>query len=78
MPCPAIVNSGVVSRMIQVRDSSSTMRVTIARARPRRRAAPLRSGQPPDEDRDEDDVVDAEDDLERGEGDQRDPGLGVE
>ncbi len=33
-------------------------------------------GQLPGEDRDEDDVVDAEDDLEHREGEERDPGLG--
>jgi hypothetical protein len=55
------------------------MRMNMARNRPMRRASSRRSGgQPVDQDRDEDDVVDAQHQLERGEGDERDPGLRIE
>jgi hypothetical protein len=40
-------------------------------------AGALRLGKPAGEDRDEDDVVDAQDDFQAGEGQQGDPGLGV-
>ena len=43
----------------------------------RPRPVPLRGGQALDEDRDEDDVVDPQHDLEEREGEQGDPGLGV-
>ena len=54
------------------------MRMPIARLRPISRArSRWLGGQALDEDRDEDDVVDAEHDLEQGQRRQGDPGLGV-
>ena len=59
------VNSGAVRRMIQAIDISSRMRITIAPIRPMRRARSCSAcRQLAGEDRDEDDVVDAEHDLE--------------
>ena len=64
--------------MIQVNDNSRAMRVSMASDRPMSAGAltPLR-GQAAHQDRDEDDVVDAEHDLQHGEGQQGDPGLGI-
>ena len=76
---PRSVNSGVVSRTTHAMlSSSSRIRVTNAPNRPSRRAlAPLLLRQLPGEDRDEDDVVDAEDDLEHGQREQSDPRVRV-
>jgi hypothetical protein len=51
--------------MIQAMESSSSDAHDHRQPRPSARARLLRSGQLADEDRDEDDVVDAEHDLER-------------
>ena len=70
-PCPNAWKSGWVSRMIQVSERSSRMRMPIAPASPIVRAAVLLVfRQLADEDRDEDDVVDAKNDFEEGEGEQ--------
>ena len=72
------VKSGAVRPMIQDRISSRPMRMNIARNRPIVRAVPAAlGGQLVDQDRDEDDVVDAEHELERGQRQQGDPGLRV-
>ena len=70
---PSTANSGCVRRMIQLSVSSSPMRMNIARNSPIRRALPCCSGGSlPGEDREEDDVVDPEDDLHRRQRQQRD------
>ena len=75
---PNTVNSGAVSRIIQVRVNSSTMRKTKASARPIWRARlACSAGSRETMHRDEDDVVDAENDLEHAERDQRRPGIGI-
>ena len=77
-PAP-IVNSGSVSRIIQRCESSSAMRISIASRRsepPRLRLLRLR--QPAGQDRDEDDVVDAEDDLQRRQRRQRNQAGGAQ
>jgi hypothetical protein len=76
-PIPNTVNSGAVSRIIQVRVNSRTMRNTNASARPIWRARLACARQARDHDRNEDDVVDAENDLEHAERDQRRPGIGI-
>ena len=59
------MNSGAVSRMIQASDSSSRMRMIMASARPDHPALlALLFGQLAGQDGDEDDVVDAQNDLE--------------
>ena len=64
--------------MIQDSDSSSRMRMIMASPRPDAVGAGLLlRRQLPDQDRDEDDVVDAEHDLEGGEGQEGDPDRGV-
>ena len=71
-------NHGCVSRVSHTMENSSAMRVSIANASPLMRADfALLLRQPPDQDRDEDDVVDAEDDLERGQRDEGEPRLRV-
>ena len=75
---PSTVNHGAVSRMIQASENSSSMRVTIAPSRPSAaRPRLLLVRQLARQDRDEDDVVDAEDDLEEGERGEGDPDLRV-
>ena len=70
------VNRGATSPTIQASTSSSPMRMNIAMNRPMRRAhLALRRRQLVDQDGDEDDVVDAQHQLQRGERGQRDPGL---
>ena len=77
MPTSNTRNSVACSRMIHVNSSSSRMRVPIAKPRPSSaRALALRLGQAPDENADEDDVVDAENDLEQRQRGERDPRLG--
>ena len=62
------VNTAAVSPMIQVMKKSSTTRKTRASSRPICRArVAAGSGSDPDQDGDEDDVVDAEHDLHHGE-----------
>src|SRR5438876_11934503 len=73
---PNGLNSGRVSRMMPVRESSSKMRVTMASVRPDTGARLIAGGQLTGQDRDENDVVDAEDDLEHRQREQRDPGFG--
>ena len=74
---PKTVKSGAVSRMIHAIDSSSTMRITIAASRPVRRACGLlRRRQLARQNRDEDDVVDAENDFEKRQRDQREQTVG--
>ena len=68
-----IVTMGSVSLMIHDSENSSMMRVNMASVRPTVAARPLPLRQLAGEDRDENDVVDAEDDFERGEGEERDP-----
>ena len=76
-PLSNSVKSGAVSRMIQASDISSRMRMIIAAASPRRRALRLLAvGQLAGENRDEDDVVDAEDDFEKRERRERDEAVG--
>ena len=56
-------------RVSQTMENSSAMRVNIATPKAQHpRPAALRFGQAPDKNRDEDDVVDAENDLERRQG----------
>src|SRR5438876_5122584 len=73
---PNGLNSGRVSRMMPVRESSSKMRVTMASVRPDTGARLLAGGQLTGQDRDENDVVDAEDDLEHRQREEGDPGFG--
>ena len=77
-PGRATVKSGAVSPITQVIDSSSAMRMNIASDSPTLRARSRSSGaQLSGQDRDEDDVVDAEDDLEDRQGQEGDPALGA-
>src|SRR5438046_2547979 len=74
---PNGLNSGRVSRMMPVRESSSRMRVTMASVRPTVRARGCSpAGSLPARIEMKNDVVDAEDDLEHRQREQRDPGLG--
>ena len=68
-----------MSRMIHAIDISSAIRMTIAASRPVRRARGcVLAGQLARENRDEDDVVDAEHDLEERERDEREEAVGCE
>ena len=73
-PWPHTANTGFVSDMTQLMPASNARRMTSASVRPIRRArsrSPRR--QPAGENRDEDQVVDAEDDLEHDERREADP-----
>ena len=74
------VKSGAVSRMIQAIDSSSRMRMHHGgeQAASGARGCCCAAGSLPDENRDEDDVVDAEHDLEKGQRDEREQAVGGE
>ena len=75
-PCPNRLNRSVGHpRQPGQSMTSSRMRVTQATAMPKRRAL-LGLVQAPDRDRDEHQVVDAQHDFDRAEGDQGDPRLG--
>ena len=72
--CPRIVNSGAVSLTIQASEnSSSDARDHRAEQAEPARPRLLRRGSLPDEDRDENDVVDAEDDFQKRERREGDP-----
>ena len=72
-PRPSTEKSGAVSPMIQVIASSRPMRMPSASESPSRRAQRLLvRRQPADQDGEEDDVVDAEDDLHRRQRDEGD------
>ncbi len=78
MPRPRIENNSADSPITQVIDSSSRMRVIIASDRPMvRPRAPLLRRQPADQDGNENDVVDAEDDLQSRQRQKRQPHLGI-
>ena len=69
-----VVTTGSVRPMSQVSENSSAIRPSSASARPIWRAAALLMlGQPAGDDRQEDQVVDAEHDLQRGQRQQAGP-----
>ena len=74
---PSTVNSGAVSVTIQEMPASSPKRMMSASERPITRAVALVRRQLVGEDRDEDQVVDAEHDLEHDEGAETEPRGGV-
>ena len=76
--CPKTEKSGRVSFITQVSDRSRAIRLSMARARPMTRALGLSAlRQTRGQDGYEDDVIDAQDDLEGGQRRQRDQGLGA-
>ena len=75
---PSTVNNGAVSRMIHVSENSRPIRITIASAEPYRAGlALLLRRQFACEDGDENDVVDAEDDLQHSQCEESDPCFGA-
>ena len=71
-------NTGAVRPTSQAIAESRTSRMTSARLMPTRRArVPVRLGQLVRQDRDEDQIVDAEHDLEHDQGGERGPGRGL-
>ena len=74
---PSTVKSGAVRPITQDSEKRSRMRVTMASSRPSGGPRLLLGRQLAGQDRDEDDVVDPQHDLQGGQGQQPDPGLGV-
>ena len=78
-PAPAIANSGSRRFASQMTENSSAMRVSIAKPKPDdARAAALRRRQTVDQQGEEDDVVDAENDLEHRKREEGHPRLRLE